>query len=387
MKIPFSYSFRNLKARRLTTALTAGGMALVVFVFASILMLAQGLKKTLVETGSAGNAIVLRKGALTEVQSGITREQASIIATDRQVAMDRDGKPLLADELAVLITLPKIGGGLSNVTVRGTGGESLALRPQVRIVEGRMPRPGSSEIAAGNRVAKIFRGVGLGGTLHFAMRDWKVVGIFDAGSTAFSSEIWGDADQLMQAFRRDAFSSVLFRLRDPSAFNEFERRIERDPRLSLQAMLENRYYEKQSEMMAKFLRVLGVSLTIIFSLGAIIGAVITMYAAVVGRTREIGTLRALGFERKSILWAFLAESLLLGLLGGGAGLFFASFLQLFTISTVNFQTFSELSFSFTLTAGIAWQAIAFSIIMGFAGGVFPAVRAARMNIVDALRAG
>ncbi|MDA8085431.1 MAG: FtsX-like permease family protein [Nitrospiraceae bacterium] len=387
MRIPLSYSFRNLRTRRLTTALTAGGMALVVFVFASILMLAQGLKKTLVETGSAGNAIVLRKGALTEVQSGITREQASVIATYPQVALGSDGNSLLADELVVLITLPKTGGGISNVTVRGIGKESLALRPQVRLVEGRMPRPGSSEIAAGNRVAKIFKGVGPGGTLHFGMRDWKVVGIFDAGSTAFSSEIWGDADQLMQAFRRDAYSSVLFRLRDPSAFDEFERRIGRDPRLGLQAMRENRYYEKQSEMMAKFLRVLGISLTIIFSLGAIIGAVITMYAAVVGRTREIGTLRALGFDRNSILWAFLAESLLLGLFGGAAGLFLASFLQLFTISTINFQTFAELSFSFNLTASIAWQAMAFSLVMGFAGGVFPALRAARMNIVEALRAG
>lgn len=386
MRIPLSYSLRNLWTRKLTTALTAGGMALVVFVFASVLMLAQGLEKTLVETGSPDNSVVLRKGALTEVQSAIDRAQADIISTFPDVAVGGDGKLFLAKELLVLITLPKKGGGLSNLAVRGIGPESLSLRPQVKLLVGRMPRPGSSEIVTGLRVARLFSGVGLGNSLRFAMRSWKVVGIFDAGATEFSSEVWGDADQLMQAFRRDAYSSVLFRLRDPSLFDRFRRRIEKDPRLTVQAMRENVYYAKQSEIMAKFLRILGISLSIIFSLGAIIGAIITMYAAVLTRTREIGTLRALGFARGSILWAFLAESLLLGFSGGLAGLFFASFLQLFTISTVNFQTFSELSFSFSLTGGIALKAIAFSLIMGFAGGVLPALRAARMNIVDALRA-
>ena len=386
MGIPFSYSLRNLWTRKLTTALTAGGMALVVFVFASVLMLAQGLKKTLVETGSPGNAVVMRKGALTEIQSGIDRDQADIVATSPYVADGADGKLLLAKELLVLITLPKKGGGISNLAIRGTGPESLELRPQVKLVAGRMPRPGSSEIAAGIRVAKLFKGAGLGSTLYFAMRHWKVVGIFDAGATSFSSEVWGDADQLMQAFRRQAYSSVIFRLRDPSLFGRFKRGLEGDPRLTLQAMRENAYYAKQSEIMAKFLNILGISLSIIFSMGAIIGAIITMYAAVVTRPREIGTMRALGFARGSILRAFMAESLLLGLFGGLAGLFFASFLQFFTISTINWQTFSELSFSFTLTGGIIWRAIAFSLIMGFTGGVLPAFRASRMNIVEALRA-
>ncbi len=386
MRIPLSYSFRNLWTRKLTTALTAGGMSLVVFVFASVLMLAQGLKKTLVETGSPDNVVVLRKGALTEVQSGIDRGQADIVAASPYAAIGSSGEFLLARELLVLITLPKKSGGLSNLAVRGTGPESLRLRPQIKLVAGRMPRPGSSEIVAGNRVVKLFKGIDLGGTLYFAMRRWTVVGIFDAGATAYGSEVWGDADQLMQAFRRQAYSSVIFRLRDPALFARFKRALESDPRLTLQAMRENAYYARQSEIMAKFLNILGISLSIIFSVGAVIGAIITMYAAVVTRTREIGTLRALGFSRGSILLAFIAESLLLGLLGGLAGLFFASFLQLFTISTVNWQTFSELSFSFTLTGGIIWRAVAFSLIMGFAGGVFPAFRAARMNIVEALRA-
>jgi ABC-type antimicrobial peptide transport system permease subunit len=217
------------------------------------------------------------------------------------------------------------------------------------------------------------------------MRDWQVVGIFDAGATGFSSEIWGDADQLMQAFRRPVYSSVIFKLRNSNEFDIVRTRIESDPRLSLEPRRETKYYRDQSEMMAKFLRIFGWSLTIIFSLGAIIGAMITMYAAVATRTGEIGMLRALGYRRRSIMMAFLMESLILGFTGGCAGLFFASFMQLITISTMNFQTFSELAFTFTLTFDIIYKAILFSIIMGFIGGVLPAIRASRMYIVDALR--
>jgi putative ABC transport system permease protein len=190
----------------------------------------------------------------------------------------------------------------------------------------------------------------------------------------------------MQAFRRPVYSSVLFKLRDASEFNTLKVRIESDPRLTLEAKRETQYYSDQSEMMATFLRILGITLTIIFSLGAMIGAMITMYAAVANRTAEIGTLRALGFQQRSILIAFLMESILLGLTGGCVGLFFASFMQLITISTMNWQTFSELAFSFTLTFSIAYQSLLFSMIMGLIGGVLPAIRAARMNIIEALRA-
>lgn len=387
MKIPFSYSLRNLFTRRLTTFLTASGMALVVFVFAAVLMLAEGLQKTLVETGSYENVVVIRKAAGSEVQSGIDRQQASIVETQPEIAIGADGKPLVAKELVVLIALPKRGSDKpSNIVIRGTGEQSIAVRPQVKLVQGRMPRPGSSEIISGSSIAKRFQGGGLGESLRFAMRDWTVVGVFDAGNTSFNSEIWGDVDQFMQAFRRPAFSSEIFRLREPSEFEKIKSRIEHDPRLTLEAMREPEYYKKQSEMMAKFLRILGLTLTIIFSLGAVIGAMITMYSAVASRVFEIGTMRALGFQRRSILSAFLMEALLLGFLGGAAGLFFASFLQLFTVSTLNFQTFSELAFTFSLTFGITYKAMSFSLIMGFVGGVLPAVRASRMNIVEALRA-
>ncbi|HQU31836.1 MAG: ABC transporter permease [Planctomycetia bacterium] len=388
MKIPFLYSFRNLLTRRLTTILTASGMALVVFVFASILMLAEGLRKTLVNTGSYNNVLVVRKAATSEVQSGIDRQQASVIETQPEIACGTNGQRLLSKELVVLISLPKRGSSKpSNVVIRGISESSLSLRPQVQLAEGHMPKPGSSEIIAGQSIAKRFKGGGMGETLRFGMRDWMVVGIFDAGNTGFGSEIWGDVDQLMQAFRRPVYSSVLFQLSDPSAFTKFKARIERDPRLTVEAKREIIYYEEQSKMMAKFLRIMGLSLTIIFSLGAIIGAMVTMYSAVANRTNEIGTLRALGFQRVNILGAFLMESLILGFLGGCAGLFCASFLQLLTISTMNFQTFSELAFTFSLTFGIIYKSLAFSLIMGFLGGVLPAARSSRMNIVDALRAG
>ncbi len=387
MGLPISYSFRNLWTRRLTTVLTASGMALVVFVFAAILMLAEGLRKTLVETGSYDNVVVIRKGSNSEVMSGVTRYQASIIETQPEAAIGADGQALLAKEMVVLITLPKKGtNASSNVVIRGIGASSLALRPQVRLVEGRMPKPGLSEIIAGRSIAERFKGSSIGEILRFGMRDWRVVGMFDAGNSGFNSEIWGDADQLMQAFRRSVYSSVIFKLRDPSGFERVKERIESDPRLTVEAKRENRFYAEQSERMARFLRILGTSLTIIFSLGAIIGAMITMYSAVATRTGEIGTMRALGFKRISIMGAFIVEALFLGLIGGCLGLFLASFLQLLTISTMNFQTFSELAFSFTLTFDIVWKGLGFSLVMGFVGGVLPAVRASRMNIVESLRA-
>ena len=386
MGLLFFYSLRNLFARRLTTFLTASGMALVVFVFASILMLAQGLQNTLVDTGSYDNVVVIRRSSVSEVQSGVERLQAAIVETMPEVASGPKARPLLAKELVVLITMEKRqSGSPANVVIRGISEESLLLRPQVKVTAGRTPKPGSSEIVIGRSVEKGFQGADLGKSLSFAMRAWTVVGVFDAGSTGFSSEIWGDVNQLIQAFRRPVYSSLLFRLRDSSDFERVKDRIESDPRLTLEAKRETTYYKEQSEMMAKFLRILGLSLTIIFSIGAVVGGMITMYASVANRTREIGTLRALGFRRMSILIAFLMESLFLGFLGGITGLFFASFLQFFTVSTTNFQTFSELAFSFSLNLSITLQAMVFALAMGLMGGLLPAIRASGLEIVEALR--
>ncbi|GFO64511.1 ABC transporter permease [Geomonas paludis] len=387
MGIPYSYSFRNLWTRRLTTVLTASGMGLVVFVFAATLMLTEGLEKTLVETGSSDNVVLLRKSANSEVQSGVERDQASLLESQPEIAIGADGRPLLAKELVVLINLKKrVGDKPANVIIRGIDAASLKLRPAVRLKEGRMPRPGSAEVVAGESVAQRFKGCGLGETLRFGMRDWRVVGVFDAGATGFSSEIWGDRDQMMQAFRRPVYSSMIFRLRDTGAFDAYKARVEADPRLTVEAKRETQYYLDQSEAMAKFLRILGLVLTVIFSIGAVIGATITMYAAVANRVTEIGTLRALGFQRKSILASFIIEALLLGLCGGILGIFAASFMQLITISTMNWASFSELAFSFTLNFSIVWKSLLFSAVMGFVGGALPALRASRMNIVEALRA-
>jgi ABC-type lipoprotein release transport system permease subunit len=387
MAIPFSYVARNMLARRLTTALTAGGMALVVYVFATVLMLAAGLQKTLVSTGQDDNVVVIRRGSQTEVQSSVDRSQAGIVDSIPDIAIGRDGRPLVSREPVVLINLPKRRTGKpANVVIRGVTPAGLELRPQVHLVEGRMFRPGSAEVIAGRAIADGFQGAGLGETVRFASRDWTIVGVFDAGHSGFDSEIWGDAEQLMQAFRRVSYSSMLFKLADPERFDAVKAELEGDPRLTVELKRETRFYADQSQALARFLTYLGTGISIIFSIGAIIGAMITMYASVASRVAEIGTLRALGFSRAAILAAFLGEALLLGLVGGLLGLLGASVMQALTISTTNFQTFAEIAFSFTLTPGIVAASLAFALIMGFVGGFLPAARAARLRIVDALRA-
>ena len=387
MPIPLSYVARNLAARKVTTALTAGGLALVVYVFATVLMLDEGLRKTLVDTGSWDNVLVIRRASETEVQSGVDREQAAVVASQPEIAIAGGGARMVSKETVVLISLNKRGSEKpSNVVIRGVGPQAALLRPQVKIVEGRMFRPGSSEIIAGRSIAGRFAGAGIGERLRFGLRDWTVVGLFDAGGSGFDSESWGDCDQLMQAFRRNAYSSVIFRLVDADAFDAVKARLEADPRLTVGAKRETVYYAEQSEQLSAFIRYLGITLSVIFSSGAIIGAMITMYASVATRTGEIGTLRALGFRRRSILWAFLLESLLMGALGGAAGIALASLMQWVSFSTTNFQTFSELAFSFTLTGKIVAQSMIFALVMGLLGGFLPASRAARLKIVDALRA-
>ena len=384
--IPFSYSIRNLWTRRLTTLLTASGISLVVFVFTAVLMLAYGLEKTLVETGSNDNAIVIRHGAESEIMSLIDRSAANVIKSQPEIAIDSQGKPLAVSEVVVLISLPKRATHKpSNVLIRGGSPESLLMRPQIKLIAGRLYQPGLSQAIVGAAAAKRFHGIGLGETIRFAMRDWTVVGLFEAQGSGFDSEIWVEEDQLMQAFRRPVFSSLIVRLSSPADFSSLRARLEADPRLNVEVKREKQFYADQSRLMATFIRILGIFVTIIFSVGAMIGAMITMYAAVANRTVEIGTLRALGFTRRSILWAFWVESLLLSLIGGSAGLFLASFLQTVTISLVATASFSELAFRFSLSPAIAMESIAFALIMGFLGGFLPAVRAARQNIVLALR--
>ncbi len=386
MDIFLSYSLRNLWVRRLTTFLTAAGMALVVLVFAAVLMLDAGLKKAIVNTGSDDNIVVIRKGSEVEVQSGVERRAAAVAESMPQAALGQAGVPFASREMVVLIAMnSRAANAPSNVMVRGVGPLGFELRPQVRLLEGRMFRPGSREVVIGRSIAKKFKGASLGDRIRFSGLDWPVVGILDAGGSGFESEIWGDVDQLMPAFRRPVYSSVLLRLKDPETFPAIKMALETDPRFTLEVKRERQYYTDQSEAMSTFINILGMTLTVIFSIGAIIGAMITMYAAVASRTGEIGTLRALGFTRATVLGAFLAESLFLSLIGGGAGLILASFMQLVTVSTMNFQSFAELAFSFDLTPAIIVKVMLFSLLMGFLGGFLPAARAAKLNIVSALR--
>jgi len=286
----------------------------------------------------------------------------------------------------VLVTVPKKRTNApTNVVVRGVGSQAMNLRPQVKLIAGRNFRPGSREVIAGKSIAETVKGGSLGQTLSFALSQWNVVGVFDAGKTAFNSEVWGDADQLLSAFRRTTYSDVILKVPGQEAFEDLKNRLEKDPRLTVQVKREIAFYQQQSEVMAKFIRILGLATTMFFSIGAILGAMVTMYSAVANRTAEIGTLRALGFKRGNILVSFLAESLLLGLIGGTVGVAGGSLLQLLTISTVNWTTFSELAFGFELTPSIAASTMAFAVAMGFVGGLLPAWRAARLKIVDALR--
>ena len=387
MKIPISYIFRNLWTRKLTTALTAGGMALVVFVFAAVLMLDAGLKKTLVSTGSFDNAILLRQSSQTEVQSSVYRDQASLIETIPEVARGTDGTPLVSKETLVLTQIPKKGSDRpANVIVRGLPPLGFTLRPQVHLIAGRLFRVGSSEIIVGRGVSEGFEGVEIGQTQRFAGREWTIVGVFDGNKSAFDSEVWGDVEQMMQAFRRSNYSSAIVRLQNRSDFAAFADHVATDQRLVLDVKQEPLFYEEQSKQLSTFISILGITLSIIFSIGAMIGAMITMYAAVANRTGEIGTLRALGFRRSSILAAFLIESILLALVGGLAGLLLASGLQAFTITTMNWQSFSQLAFGFHLTPGIVLATLLFSVFMGLVGGFLPSLRAARLEIVDSLRA-
>ena len=387
MAIPLSYIARNLWTRRLTTLLTAGGLALVVFVFATVLMLDAGLKQTLVSTGEYDNVVAIRKGAETEIQSGITRLQAAVIETHPAIAIGPDARRMVSKEVLLLVTLRKVGSAkASNVIIRGISEMGLALRPQVRLTAGRLPAPGSSEVMVGAAIAKGFEGTRIGEAMRFAQRDWTVVGTFDAGSSGFDSEVWGDVEQLMQAFRRTAYSSVIVRLADTERFESLRREIDTDPRLTNEVKREQLFYADQSKALSAFISVLGLTLTTVFSIGAMLGAMITMYAAVSSRVSEIGTLRALGFRRGNVLVAFLLEALFLGLIGGLGGLAAASLMQFASFSTTNFQTFADLAFRFTLTPAIAAKTILFSLAMGLLGGFLPALRAARLGIVDALRA-
>ncbi|MBI5867166.1 MAG: ABC transporter permease [candidate division Zixibacteria bacterium] len=386
MSLFLTYGLRNLFVRKLTTTMTVLGMGLVVFVFAAVLMLAHGLEETLVDTGSPDNAIVVRAAASAETVSIMSRDQAGIARTQPEVALKADGTPVATNELIVMVNLSKRkNGDAGNVIIRGTTPDIFVLRSGIKLTAGRMFTPGTSEIIVGKRAAENFKGCALGEHITSALRDWNVVGVFDAGGTGFDSELWGDVEQIQQVFKRPIYSSVTLRLKDPAQFDALKKRLEADPRMTVDVKRERQFYTEQSQATATFIRVIGLLVSIIFAVGAVIGAMITMYASVSNRTVEIGTLRAIGFSRTRILGVFLIESVWLSILGWVVGVIAASAMSLVTVSTTNWDTFAELAFSFALSSRILIGSLVFSVVMGLVGGFLPAVRASRARIVESLR--
>lgn len=389
MKIPLKYIIRNFKTRKLTTFITIAGIGLVVLVFTAVLMMAYGVQKTLISTGSPDNVKIVRKSAVGEISSIIDAETQNVIRTLPHIAKTSEGNDLISNEPVVVITLEIKSGGLSNVTVRGVSPTVYQLRPQMKIIEGRTFNFGSRELIVGESISKKFNNAQVGTTVKVAGDYWKIVGRYTTEGSGFDSEMWCDGLQLLSAFNRgSSVSSITLKLDNSNNFQAFKKAFESDRRLEqFEVKTEQKFFEEQSELLAGFIRILGIFITVIFSFGAVIGAMITMYAAVANRTVEVGTLRSLGFSRRSILSAFLMESLIIALIGGGAGLILSSFLSFFSVSTINWNSWSELEFSFALSPDIILSSIIFSLLMGIVGGFLPSVRAARLKIVDALRAG
>ncbi len=387
--IPISYNVRSLAVRRTTTVATALGIALVVFVLASSLMLGSGIEKTMGRSGRPDHAFVLRKGSDAELSSSIENRLVSLIMAAPGVAKDGSGAPLGSGEVTVVITLDKVGtdNQVSNVQVRGVTEASFALRPEIRIVEGRPARPGTDEVIVGRAIRGRFKGVELQGSFDLKKnRPMTVVGVFESGGSSFESEVWADIDTVRTSFGREGLvSSVTVKLESKLKYDAFAAAVGTDKQLGLEAMRESVYYEKQSEDTQKFVTYLGVVIAVLFSAGAMIGAMITMYAAVSQRRREVGTLRALGFSRASILISFVIEAVLLALAGGLFGVLAAMAMSFVKFSMMNFATFSEVVFSFDPTFEILGTSLLFGGVMGLVGGLLPAIRAARTSPIEAMR--
>jgi ABC-type lipoprotein release transport system permease subunit len=388
VKIPLSYNARSLLQRPISTAFTALGIGLVVAVFIGMLALANGFRSALIRTGSSQNVLVLRRGADSELSSGMDRQSVSILTSAAHVATGGDGRPLVSPEVYVVIPLPRKGydtTGLANVVVRGVSPAVWSVRSNIEVTAGRRPESGKPEICVGEKMAGRFDHTGIGENLRFAGRDWTVVCRFTANGSAFESEIWGENEQVMPVFRGEAFQSVTFRLKDPGAFEEAKRALEADKRLTVDVHREADFYAQQSQLLGRILQILAIMITGIMALGAVFGAINTMYAAVAARSPEIAVLLTLGFHPRSVLASFLAESALIALAGGVIGALLALPINGMITSTTNWASFSEIAFSFRVTPGLLLAGLVFALVMGIVGGYFPARRAAKQPVVQALR--
>ena len=386
MRIPLIYNVRSALQRPVSTAMTAVSVALVVAVFVAMLALASGFRAALAKTGSADNVIVLRRGAVDELSSGLTRETARTIATFSHVATGADGRPMISPEVYVLLNLTRMDGfGIGNVVARGVTERAFDVRKGIRITEGRSFTSGASEIIIGRRIAQRFRNMQVGDSLEVAGRQWAVVGHFEADGSGFESEVWGENEQFMPVFRGEVFQSVIFRMADPGAFDEVKRALENDPRIQVTARREQDFYVGQSELLTRVLSILAVTITSIMAIGAVFGAVNTMYAAVASRAPEIAVLLTLGFRPRSVLASFLAEAAVIALMGGVIGGLMALPINGLVTSTTNWQSFSEVAFAFRVTPALLLAGLVFAMVMGIVGGFFPAWKAARLPVVQALR--
>lgn len=388
MAIPLSYNVRSVTARWKTAVVSVLGIAGTVGVFVAMLAMARGFQATLVASGSPSNAIVRRAGASSEMDSIVTLDEVRVIGDASQVARSGQGVPLISPEVVVIGAFQLQSSGTdANVQVRGLSPRVLEVRPSVEVVEGRFFRPGLAEIVVGSNAVQTYRGLELGSKVPFGGREWTVVGIFDAGGSAFDSELWTDATVLAQAYKRpeNIFQSATARLNSPTDFDAFKDALTADPRLSVQVEREEAYYARQSQMVSTLIRVLGFLVAFVMAIGAVFGALNTMYSAVAARAREIATLRALGFGGGSVVLSFMVEALLIAIGGGLLGCLAALPLNGFTAGTMNWQTFSHLAFAFKVTPQLLLAGMAFALLMGLAGGVLPAIRAARLPVATALR--
>lgn len=388
MAIPLIYNVRSVKARWTSAIVAVLGIAGTVGVFVAMLSLARGFRATLVASGSPGNALVLRAGAPSEMMGAVTLESVKVIKDAPGVARDADGQPLVTQEVVGVMPFQLVSNGAdANVQVRGVSPNVLNVRQGTKIIAGRMFHSGLTELVVGSNAAKTYKGLTLGNTVNFGGGRWTVVGVFNAGGSAFDSEVWCDAPVLNEILKRpdNLFQSVTVHLTSSAAFQQFKDAVTTDPRLNVDVTREIDYYSKQSRVMTTLISVLGGLVAGIMAIGAIFGALNTMYSAVAERGREIGTMRALGFASPSVVISFLVEALLISFIGGLVGCLAVLPLNGYTTSTMNFQTFSNLAFAFKITPVLLAEGIVFALVMGVVGGLPPAIRAASRPVANALR--
>ncbi|HTI70435.1 MAG TPA: ABC transporter permease [Candidatus Limnocylindria bacterium] len=383
MAIPFLYSVRSLRVRWKSTVGTVACVALVVAVFVTVMSLANGLKATYISSGDPRNLLILRQGSMAESSSQVTVENVRQAQFLEGIATDERGERLVSAEIMVLITLPRVDGGKAHVQVRGLGPQGLKLRPTVHFVEGHMFSPGKRECIVSRNLASRYPDLHLGNTFRFGKNAWTVVGIMEVSHTAYDSEVWVDADEARKAFNRTFYGSILLRPVDAAAAQSLKERIERDQRLHLRVLTEAEYYLEQTKTAAP-IRLFGAAMAAIMSLGAAFSAMNTLYASVGARTRDIGTLRVLGFKPPAIYILFVFESLVLGAIGGIVGCLLSLPMHGVATGTFNWATFAEVAFEFRITPALLGAGMLFALVMGVVGSLLPAGMAARKPVLEAL---